>query len=104
MKPKYLYLSFLLIGLLMGCNCHHDAKGTVFDAITSQPLAGVTVNVYVPGKMDEFVIYKVETDEKGQFDFSHDQCTDYDLEFTKEGYTSFIAKRESQMEILLEKK
>ncbi len=101
MKTSIALCLCIFLLTLVGCDCAKEAKGYVFDEVTKQPLAGVTVDLYWPGHNDEVAHLQATTAEDGSFLFRHDYCADYMVIFYKPGYYHFTVDRKDQMDVYM---
>lgn len=86
----FLGLLFGWIALLAGCNCDHQGSGWVVDRTTGQPLEKVEVSIYLSTVHDDSLPRRVYTDADGHFALSHTYCTNYMIDFYKEGFIGHV--------------
>ncbi|WP_338764876.1 hypothetical protein WAF17_00515 [Bernardetia sp. ABR2-2B] len=105
MQKDFFYpfcLFFVLIFIFCGCDCHTEANGIVVDRITNQPLEGVQVSIYLSTIHKDSLKNPVFTDKNGAYNLSHDYCTDYMIDFHKEGYVGWVTSVKENDSVFLE--
>ncbi len=96
-------LFFILLPFIFySCNCHTEANGIVVDRITKQPLENVEVSIYLSMIHNDSLKIPVFTDKNGRYKVSHDYCSDYMIDFYKEGYIGWVASVKENDSIFLE--
>lgn len=91
---KGAFASLLILGFLLletGCNCEHKGSGWVYHRTTRQPMEGVEVAIHLSSVHDDTLSHRVYTDADGAFSFQHSYCTNYMVEYHREGYIGFVA-------------
>ena len=101
MRTLYLLL-FLFTFFLISCDCHTEANGVVLDKATKKPLEDVKVSIYLSTVHKDSLKTPLFTDENGQYKLTHNYCSDYMIDFDKEGYTGFVTSPNENDTIYLE--
>lgn len=92
---------FFISFILCSCDCHTEANGIVVDEITKQPLENVEVSIYLSTIHRDSLKTPIFTDKNGKYKLSHDYCSDYMIDFYKEGYSGFVTSVKTNDSIFL---
>ncbi len=98
---KNYFMFFTLILFLLSCNCHTEGSGVVLDGKTKEPLENVKVSIHLSTIHDDSLKIPVLTDENGNYTLSHSYCSDYMIDFDKEGYIGFVTSPKKNDTIFL---
>lgn len=85
-----------------GCECITEANGIVIDEKTKQPLENVKVSIYLSTVHGDSLKIPIFTDKNGMYKFSHNYCSEYMIDFYKEGYSGFVTSVKQNDTIYLE--
>ncbi len=106
MKKEFSYqfcLFFVLFAFVFcSCDCHTEANGVVVDKITKLPIESVEISIHLSMIHDDSLKTPVFTDKNGHYKLSHDYCSDYMIDFHKEGYFGFVTSVRKNDSIFLE--
>lgn len=83
------------------CSCKTEASGVVLDALTKQPLEGVEVHIHLSLLHNDTLEKPVATNAIGHYELEHFYCSNYMIDFYKEGYTGFVCAPKLNDTILL---
>ncbi|WP_338813540.1 hypothetical protein V9L05_19325 [Bernardetia sp. Wsw4-3y2] len=106
MQKEFSYwfcLFFVLFAFIFcSCDCHTEANGIVMDSQTKQPLENVEVSIYLSMIHKDSLKTPIFTDKNGIYKLAHDYCSDYMIDFYKEGYVSWTSSVKENDTIYLE--
>ncbi|WP_291728459.1 hypothetical protein [Bernardetia sp.] len=103
MQKLFLTLIFsVYIFLSTSCDCHTESTGVVLDRTTRQPLENVEVSIYLSTVHKDSLKTPVFTNKNGVYKLTHEYCSDYMIDFDKEGYIGFVTSPKENDTIYLE--
>ena len=99
---RFCFFFVLLTSIFYSCDCHTEANGIVIDYKTKQPLENVEVGIYLSTVHGDSLKTPIFTDKNGRYKLSHKYCSDYMIDFYKEGYYGFVTSVKTNDSIFLE--
>jgi hypothetical protein len=95
MNTRLNILSFLLsliVGIsMLSCQSKFERSGVVVDDITGEPVAGVTVEIYMKNQVKDSLQSKVSSRKDGTFRISEKRPKDQLFLLEKSGYISHVS-------------
>jgi hypothetical protein len=99
---RFCLFFILLTFVFCSCDCHTEGNGIVVDRITKQPVENVEISIYLSTVHRDSLNKPIFTDKNGLYKITHNYCSDYMIDFYKEGYYGFVTSVRTNDSIFLE--